>query len=270
MPALSHRSWAAVTNWLVIALDFVAVYAGGWLAHQALFSENGTWVALRPEATLLIVGLAACSALLFGKTCRLLRGEALAPMVGQVILGWLAAWAAMIVVLVLTNVSAEFSPGWLASWGGITLLTLALGRAIAFFSMAQMHRAGYQRKTVLLYGDPKMMSAVRARIKLARWSGFDIVDSVVPADGTDIGEIDATLRPDEIWISLRLSDQKQLKSIMQALRNSTASIKLLPDLKMYQLLNQDLNIEEGVALLDTSTAPGFGKRKIIKTLQDYG
>lgn len=254
---------------MVKALDFLAVCAGGWIAFQLRFFDGGNWVTLRPEDSMLVLGLAAFSALFFGKMYRMWPGGALAAMVGRVTVGWLAAWALLIVLLAMAKSAESFSRGWLIYWLGMTILTLWVGRVIAFFIMAHMRRAGYQHKNVVLYGDTGMMSQVRKRIEQATWSGYDIVGTIVPDDGKDLELLDATLKPDEIWISLRMSDQAQLDSIMHSLRHSVANIRLLPDLMMYQILNHGMSITLGIPMVDVSISPMFGGRKVIKALQDY-
>ena len=269
MSSFKIRKSASFTNLMVEVLDFLAICAGGWLAFQIRFATSDNWADMRPAEHMLVLGLASFSALFFGKMYRMWPGGALAAMVGRVTAGWLTAWTALVMLLAFTKSAETFSRGWLINWLLMTILTLWLGRIIAFFIMAQMRRSGYQHKSVVLYGDTTMMSKVRERIGQATWSGFDIVDSIVPEDGKDLGLIDATLKPDEIWISLSMSDQTQLDKIMHSLRHSVANIRLLPDLMMYQILNHGMSVTVGIPMVDISISPMFGGRRIVKSVQDY-
>ena len=269
MATFSIRKSASATNYMVKALDFIAVCAGGWIAYQWRFSPPDSWVTLKPEVSFLILGLASFAALFFDKIYRMWPGGALAAMVGRVTLGWAASWTLLLVMLIFTKSAENFSRTWLVTWLLVTVLTLWVARSIAFFIMAHMRRAGYQHKSVVLYGDTKMMSTVRSRIEHATWSGYDIVETVVPGDGKNIEEVDAALRPDEVWVSLSMSDQSQLDAIMHSLRNSVANIRLLPDLMMYQILNHGMSVTLGIPMVDISVSPMFGGRKVVKAAQDY-
>jgi len=267
--SFSIRKSFSVTSLMVKSLDFLSVCAGGSLSYQMRFSNGTQWISIRPEDHMLILGLALFSALFFDKLYRMWPGGALAAMVGRVTVGWIVAWIGLLVLLALTKNAEFFSRGWLILWFVTTAVTLWVGRVIAFLIMAQMRRAGYYHKSVVLYGDTQMMEKVKERIELAAWSGYDIVETLVPEDGKDLELIDARLKPDEIWISLQMSDQNQLNALMLSLRNSVANIRLIPDLKMYQILNHGMSVTVGIPMVDISISPMFGGRQIIKSIQDY-
>lgn len=218
---------------------------------------------------LLVVGTAFFAALLFGKVYNMWPGGSLTAMVGRVSLGWVSTWVALIVLLALTKSAEMFSRIWMVSWLVFTLLSLWTGRAIAFFAMASMRRSGYQHKDVILYGDYVMLDTVKARIARSNWSGFDIVATVVQGDGQDIAALDTQLRPDEIWIALTMGDQTNLEAVLQSLQLSVANIRLLPDLRMYQILNHGMSVRVGIPMVDLSASPMFGSRKVAKAVLDY-
>jgi Undecaprenyl-phosphate glucose phosphotransferase len=269
MSNFSIRKSASITDLLVQALDFAAICAGGWLAYLLRFGVEEQFIEMRSSDRLLVVGVAFFAALFFGKVYRMWPGGSLPAMVGRVSVGWLITWTALIVLMALTKSAEMFSRIWLVSWLGLALACLWIARAMAFFAMAHMRRAGYQHKSVLLYGDTNMMKTVRDRISKSTWSGFDIVESVVYGDGKDIAALDDKLRPDEIWISLNMGDQAHLDAVLQSLQKSVANIRLLPDLLMYQILNHGMSVRVGIPMVDLSVSPMFGSRKIAKALVDY-
>lgn len=270
MPAFALQQSFSSIRFLSRVLDFLAVCIGGWVAYQLRFWVTGDWATLRPQENLLILSLALFSALFFGKTDRILPGgQALASMAGRVAAGWLMVWTLLVVLLALTKNAESVSRIWLVTWLGLTIVTLWIGRVIAFFISAKLHRAGYQNKTVLLYGDFSMVRAVSDRIRQATGSGYTIVDTLAPDDGKNIEALDARLKPQEIWICLRMSDQEQLDALMHKLRHSAANIRLLPDLRMYQLLNQGMSLTLGMAMVNLSISPIYGGRVVVKTLLDY-
>jgi FlaA1/EpsC-like NDP-sugar epimerase len=270
MANLIMRKAQSVTHLIVQALDFTAVCMGGWIAYELRFSGAYSPLEMRPDVRLLILGFAAIAALFFGKVYRLWPGGSLAAMLGRVTLGWGVAWVMLIVLLGLTKSTEAYSRIWLISWLLIGTVCLWLGRVAAFWIMALMRHSGYLHKSVVLYGNTNMLRTAKERIEGATWSGYDIVAAVTRGDGTDIGELDTKLKPDEIWISLSMSDQEQLEEVIHSLRYSVANIRLLPDLMMYQILNHGMSVNMGIPMVDISVSPMFGSRRLAKATLDYG
>lgn len=251
---------------MVQLLDFLGVCAGGWISFQIRFSGVQE---IRPNEKLLVLVTALFAALLFSKVYRMWPGGSLVSMVGRVTVGWLATWVLLIVLLALTKSAETYSRIWMVTWLLVGTATLWVARLVSFFAMARMRRAGYQHKSVLLYGDEKVLKTVRERIENSTWSGFDVVKTVLHGDGTDLKKIDGELKPDEIWIGLSMANQAQLEHVLHALRHSVANIRLLPDLMMYQILNHGMSITVGIPMVDISVSPMFGGRTVAKAVIDY-
>lgn len=269
MAGMPIRKSASITNLLVQFLDFVAICVGGWLAFQFRFAATNDWATVRSEERMLVLGVALLATLFFGKVYRMWPGGALAAMVGRVTLGWLLSWLAMILLLTFTKNSESYSRTWLITWLLFTVATLWTGRIMAFFIMAQMRRAGYHHKRLLLVGDTNLMTTVRNRVDRATWSGFDIVGEISLSDCKDLKQLDETLRPDEIWIGLCMSDHNELDNVMLSLSQSVANIRVLPDLVMYQMLNHGMSVTLGIPMVDVSVSPMFGGHVAAKMVLDY-
>jgi putative colanic acid biosynthesis UDP-glucose lipid carrier transferase len=221
-----------------------------------------------PQNRLLVFAVGVIASLFFSKVYRLWPGGSLAAMVGRVTLGWLLCWTAVMVLLVLTKTGELFSRTWLVTWLLVTIGTLWVARLVSFLVMAQMRRAGYMHKKVLLVGSTSMTSTVRHRVENATWSGFDIVASVDSHDSAAIARLDGELKPDEIWIGMRMADHQQLDEVMLVLRQSVANVRVLPDLQMYQILNHGMSVTLGIPMVDVSVTPMFGERRLAKAALD--
>jgi putative colanic acid biosynthesis UDP-glucose lipid carrier transferase len=269
MSAFSLHKSSSGTALMVQALDFLGVCSGGWISYQMRFGEFPEFAELPVAEFNLILGLAVFSSFLFSKAYSMWPGGSLAAMVGRVTVGWIAAWVLLIVLIVSIKSAESFSRIWLFSWLLTGAFMLWLGRFIAFFIMAYMRKAGHFHKKVLVYGDNKMLEMVRNRLQEATWSGYDIVSTVLQGNSAAVAAKDAELRPDEIWISLNVDDQKQLDEVLYALRHSVANIRLLPDLMMYKILNHGMSITVGIPMVDISVSPMYGMRRVIKLGLDY-
>jgi putative colanic acid biosynthesis UDP-glucose lipid carrier transferase len=269
MSSFSIRRSASFPAAMVQLLDFFAVCAGGWIAYHFRYFQLAQSVEMGPNERMMVLGTAAFATLFFSKIYRMWPGGSLAAMVGRVTLGWVMTWTAVVVLLVLTKSAETFSRIWLVTWLGVAVGTLWLGRIMAFFMLAQMRRAGYQQKKVLLYGDTQMLQTVKRRIQNATWSGYEIAGTVAPQDFSELAALDAKLKPDEIWISMGIGEQVQLENIINSLQRSVANIRLLPDMMMYQILNHGMSINLGMPMVDLSISPMFGERAFIKAVEDY-
>ena len=269
MSQFSIRKSESTAAVIVQAMDFCAVCSGGWLAFQIRYMGNSALADRELGESFLILACAAFATLLFGKLERIKSSGSLPTMVGRAVIGWLAVWTLLIVVLAMTKSAEAFSRIWLLTWLALSLVALALGRVLSFLIMVRMRRAGHWLKSVVVYGDTNTFKTVRDRIKQEAWSGYQLVSTVNQGDDAAIQAIDATLKPDEIWISLNMATREQLDNTMHALRHSVANIRLLPDLTMYQILNHGMSITVGIPMVDVSVSPMFGSRKVLKTILDY-
>jgi Undecaprenyl-phosphate glucose phosphotransferase len=269
MRVFSIRKSASVTGLMVQVIDLAAVWLSGWLAFQLRYLDAPGLVKFPEAASLLCTGAAIVGVFFFHKIYRMWPGGSLSAMVGRVTIGWIITWASVIVVLVLTKSAEQHSRVWLVTWLLTGAVLLWGGRTLAFMLLTQLRVAGFQHRKVILYGDTKMLATVNERIKKAAWSGYEIVATVLSGDGTDLKALDEQLKPDEIWISVSMTERTRLDDVMYALRKSVADIRLLPDLMMYQMLSHGISITMGIPMTDLSVSPMFGSRKIAKAALDY-
>jgi putative colanic acid biosynthesis UDP-glucose lipid carrier transferase len=269
MSSMAVRKSRSITEYIVWGLDFAAICGGGWLAYQIRFGTDNLWAVPQPHENLMILTLALVASISFNKIYKIWPGGALAAMVGRVTLGWLISWVLMLLVLTLTKSSGLFSRIWLVTWLLTGAAALWIGRLLAFQLMAHMRRRGYQHKNVLLVGDSTLIKTVNKRVSRANWSGYSIVGTVGASDVARIAQLDQRLRPDEIWIGLRMQDHQQLDALVDALGQSMANVRLLPDLMMYQILNRGMSMTLGMPMVDLSVSPMQGEQMLAKAALDY-
>ncbi len=269
MANFSVRHSRSMTGWLVHALDFSALCVSGWLAYQLRFaSDAGGWVTMGRGELALTWGTAMFAALFFGKVYQMWPGGALASMIGRVTFGWFITWAVVLLLLALTKTTEAFSRIWMVTWLVTGTMALWGGRVLAFLLFAQMRRQGYQQKSVVLFGDSAMLDMVRSRIHSASWSGYQIDAAFTPDQLDALRAYDVRKNPDEIWISLSSKNQAGLEEVLEALRNSVANVRLLPDLMMYRVLNHGMTVTLGIPMVDLSVSPLFGARQFAKNALD--
>src|SRR5690606_39377869 len=73
---------------------------------------------------------------------------------------------------------------------------------------------------------------------------------------------------DQVWIALRMSEQRQIAYVLRQLDFSTADIKLLPDLFGLQLLTHSVEQIGGLPVLNLRSSPLDGPAHLVKATMD--
>ena len=72
-----------------------------------------------------------------------------------------------------------------------------------------------------------------------------------------------------MWLCLPVGEKEGILVALQALRHSTANIRLVPDLFSLKLINHGISEVVGIPMLDLSASPITGDVRLLKALQDY-
>lgn len=121
-----------------------------------------------------------------------------------------------------------------------------------------------------MVGDGPSVEHVQEALDQAAWSGLRLLGKVMP------GELAAYIKKqdelkiqiDEVWLCLRRSDDVGIRLVLDALRHSTANIRLVPDWFTLKLLNHGVSEVVGIQMLDLSASPITGEVRLIKAVQD--
>lgn len=73
---------------------------------------------------------------------------------------------------------------------------------------------------------------------------------------------------DLVWLALPMWDQKKISYALSELKNSTADIKLVPDLFGLHLLNHSVEEIAGLPVLTLQQTPLQGAARVIKSIED--
>ncbi len=248
-----------VIDWLAFGFAGVLTF---WLRFDLDLNP------LTPAYSKLIFGGATTMLLVSSTIYRSWRGGQLLAMLGRVGLGWLVTWGFIMTWLVATQSGVDYSRLWLGSWAVGSLLLSWLARALAYLMMSGLRSMGVNHLRVLLVGSGDTVASVRKRVKASAWTGYKVVGV---SDGVNEKALDfavSSLEPDEVWICQPPGDMKVIQQIMYALRHSTANIRLLPDMGMFNLMNHGMTQVLGLPMLDISSSPMAGFNLVVKWLED--
>jgi putative colanic acid biosynthesis UDP-glucose lipid carrier transferase len=260
------RSTASLMRFFVHLLDWCGFVGAGLIAFVWRFGE---WPKPFPQVYALLILQAATMMLVVSSAIyRTWRGGNLWAMMGRIGFGWLATWGLIMTWLVLTQSAQEFSRAWLISWATLSLFLVWLSRAVMYVFMNWMRGRGVYQMRVLLVGNGGSAAAIQRRVKGATWTGYELLGAVSAHDSLALQEALLRLEPDEIWICPTVNDMRAIYPLLSTLRQSTANIRLVPDMGLFNLMNNGLTLVLGMPMLDVSSTPMSGFNVLLKWVED--
>jgi putative colanic acid biosynthesis UDP-glucose lipid carrier transferase len=80
--------------------------------------------------------------------------------------------------------------------------------------------------------------------------------------------LSGALKVDEIWIALPLRAELRMQEVLNLLRHSTVTVRLVPDIFGFRLLNHSVTEIAGIPVMDISASPMVGMNRLIKAAED--
>ncbi|WP_268797024.1 undecaprenyl-phosphate glucose phosphotransferase [Pseudomonas huanghezhanensis] len=274
----AHQSSLSVAHRL---LDLTVIVLGG--ACQARF--NG--MALTAEAWTQIL-LAVLVFHWLGE-CHQLYGSWRGERIGRELLKVLNYWALTFAVLLsadylLLNHTGVRDHAQLA-WFATVLLALC-GYRLGIRSLLQGLRSqGFNIRRVAVVGTGHCSERLARSIESAPWMGLDLLgfydDQPQQMDLARIGRrvpvlggldqllIDARKgRIDKVYITLSLDSQTRLGQLIRGLSDTTASVYVIPDVFMFELLHARSESINGLPSISIFDSPMDGAWSMVKRAED--
>ena len=260
--------------------DVVMVIGSGMLAYTLRFRRVSDALPRGYAAVIVIAALLA--ALLFPLlgVYRSWRARGLRAPVGQVLLGWVAVFVLILLMLVLTKDNEQFSRWWMGLWFLSTAAALLLLRVGLYTLLHALRARGYNLRKAVIVGCGAQAQALLQRTRDPAWAGFEVAAVFDPGqDACAVGGVaaqpldalgayvaDNTI--DEVWISLPLEQSARLEPVLAQLRNSTVNVRYVPDMLGLFLLNRGITEILDMPMLDFSVTPMQGFNRVLKRAED--
>lgn len=138
---------------------------------------------------------------------------------------------------------------------------------------------GGNQRHVLVIGDGNIANRMVAKVFNSPWTGYRIVGSFGDEPLTDcnllgdFNDIENYIEEhceeiDQIWIALPLSDELLVEQILHGLRNATQTIRYIPDMRGFRLINHSVSDIAGMPVINLSMSPISGSNQLLKSLED--
>lgn len=271
--------YAALLHILVRMGDVAIVVLTACLAHWARF-DSLLPAAPSNSAVLRVLLLTLLVFPLFG-LYRSWRGESLGGEVARMAL----AWSTVMVTLLLSEWAVksveDYSRLWLGTWFVAALALLGLHRWVGRRLLGSIRARGIDARKVVLVGATHAGRRIVAAARQSPWMGLDVIgyvqtpyDQQTIADVPCAGDLDAFIAslqqdaPDQVWVALPMRAEAEIKRLLDATSELPTTIRLVPDLFGYELLNHQATQVAGVPVITLRGSRITGHARIFKAIED--
>jgi putative colanic acid biosysnthesis UDP-glucose lipid carrier transferase len=251
-----------------------------------LLAATCAYQSVRFDAQFLLLATLACFvlALLFKGTGRYrpTPDDSLADELQRLVFSWGTMLAVLLFIGYLTKTSAVFARSVLLSWAALTPLALLGLQLIVRVRLQQLYRSNRNQRRAVIVGTAQpavhLAQELRQLPQLAiRVCGFfrppdSEIDGNFP-EQLFLGELSELVpyvqrqRVDVVYITPPITDE-QLTETMAALQDTTASVYIIPNVWLFNLLRSRVFQVNGIPMVAVWEAPLYDLQHDLKRLLD--
>jgi putative colanic acid biosynthesis UDP-glucose lipid carrier transferase len=270
-------------------VDLAALGLGGWLAYYYKFHGNH----LVPQQSTYYYAAVACgllTALIVLPYCKLYELDICYPakfLTSVIDHAWLILKSCLMLILILsgaavfTKTSIVFSRQWFMLWFGLAFSMILIMHAIVIIILLFMRSLGLYEKKIVIIGADVLGQKLAQSLQQKLWTGlrlvalFDDYPSRVASTNVLILPTPVKLSDylhnagiAEVWLTLALQDQDKINAVIQELRGTTITTRLILDVSALNLLNHSLSSLAEFSILTLHSSPMTGYKRLIKAIED--
>jgi len=217
------------------------------------------------------------------------RGANLAGLVRRVFLSWIVVIAILSVMGYVTKTSVFFSRKVILTWMAAAPAALVALRLQMYLGLRWLRQQGHNTRRVVIAGAGDLGRRLARNMVDTPWLGMRLVgffddhlSGEVELPGADkpgttypiLGNLDdmiAYLQENQVhmvYLALPLRAEERLREVVEALRDTTASVYYVPDVFTFSLLTAGFTDLRGIPLISLWETPFFGLNGWVKRLED--
>ncbi|MDQ6955362.1 MAG: undecaprenyl-phosphate glucose phosphotransferase [Mariprofundaceae bacterium] len=207
------------------------------------------------------------------------RGASLWPQLRVLIVGWSLVVVLLLFIAWATKQGDEFSRTVIGVWFVIVPVILSIVHTISRIFLRKIRESGHNSRQVVIIGAGDLGKLLADRIRESEWMGMDIRgffdDDENKHGGGVVGvpvlgatkDVYAYVKDqgiDHVYFALPMRAESQMRKVFDQLQDTTASLFLIPDLFVFELLGaREQNIAglPAFALCETPLTGPFGMLK---------
>jgi putative colanic acid biosynthesis UDP-glucose lipid carrier transferase len=181
-----------------------------------------------------------------------------------------------------TQSSELFSRIWVISWLLSSSILILSYRLILRKSLGILRAKGLNVRKVIIIGDGDLGQEVARKLLLNPELGLVVQgfithsseknrlkESPILGSIDNIDKIVSELGSDQVWIALPMTEVAAMEQIQTALATSAVTIRMVPDIYGFQLLNHSMTEVAGLPVINLSTSHMLeGKNRFLKSVED--
>ncbi len=200
-----------------------------------------------------------------------------------------AVWLTVVIVLIslafMTNTVSEFRRGVVFGWFIWTPSLLIIQRSAILMFLRSLRRRGWNTRTVAIAGSGDSAIKLSKNIADAGWMGLRLVGMYddrkvlrkpLSEGGTirfagnlnDMVQAAKAGKIDYVYIGLPMVAEKRIIEIVNELADTTASVFLIPDFFVFDLMNAHWSSVGGVPIVSIHESPFYGVDGWFKRIED--
>lgn len=181
----------------------------------------------------------------------------------------------------ISKTSDIFSRVIVSSWFFLGLGSLTLAHWLRRLLLRYLRSQGKNTRTAIIIGAGSLGCRLAKRVTGSPWMGINILGFFDDQEGVSTAGLPPFLgngndavsyvqdhHVDIVYFALPMHSGERMKELMIALQDTTATVYLLPDIFMFDLLHTQMHDIDGIPVLALCDTPLFGLNQMIKRLED--
>jgi putative colanic acid biosynthesis UDP-glucose lipid carrier transferase len=269
-----HRSLVDVAYRL---LDAAAILAATHVATRYTDNEHLENLAVVGAATILVHLVAIEVSGLY----RSWRGARLSLELWCVLINWIYTAPAVLGIGLLTQFNAEFSYNTKLVWLTLTPLVMGSGRVCLRIVLKSLRKRGLNTRRYAICGVNKLGLQLAQNIQASpelglEFAGYfddrpahrdkEIDEETCPRSGTlnKLANLAKTGEVDMVFITFPMRAEKRIQDYLDRLGDTTASVYIVPDFFVFQMLHARWNQINGLPVVSVFETPICGIDGVLK------
>ena len=201
----------------------------------------------------------------------------------EVLYVWLVVVLVLLFLALLTGTLNTFAPGEKLSWFVVVPVTLILFRASVRVLLEQMRMRGYNSRVIAIVGHNSMGLNLAQRLEALPWAGLHVkcffdyrqsknIEERMGTSKYDVKPINELIGMacsggiDCVYIALPTKSSGRVEHLIGQLADSTASVYVLPDLFISELMRLRWTNQGGMPIICVHETPFYGIDGYVKRL----
>ena len=204
--------------------------------------------------------------------------------VAKVVGAWVAVFATLVVVSILTDTLELFSRAWVSLWFSFSLGGFLLLRAFAALQIDRWLKSGRLALKMGIVGHGELARQVDRQVRQLGERNLRVVGFYDPEEreeregrlehGRIRGGVARLVEDiqhgdvDEVVVAMPWSHEKRIREILRTLAGLSVNVRICPDVFTLYLPLRGMTSAAGVAFLDVFERPLSGWDLVLKNLED--